>query len=95
MTDTEKRDAVLKEYRIDRQAPVAPGITRITAGHDEERMAAEIVRLRAVVAALREPSIAMVQVIDDYIFRGAMTSDEDVQEAVRAVLAEAEREASA
>lgn len=58
-------------------------------------LVAEIKRLRAILAALREPSIAMVQVIDDYIFRGAMTSDEDVQEAVRAVLAEAEREASA
>lgn len=54
MTDTEKRDAVLKEYRIDRQAPVAPGITRITAGHDGEAMAAEIVRLRDEIERLHE-----------------------------------------
>lgn len=52
MSDTQKRDAVLAEYRIDRTAPVAPGITRITAGHDGQAMAARIVALEDKVTTL-------------------------------------------
>ena len=58
-------------------------------------LVAEIKRLRAVLAKLREPSDAMVQIIDNHTDYSAMTSDDDVRAAIRAVLAEAEREASA
>lgn len=53
MSDTAKRDAVLAEYRIDRTAPVVPGVMRVIAGHDGLAMADEIVRLRAENTALK------------------------------------------
>lgn len=61
-------------------------------GFDAEAMADRIVRLERILYALREPSDAMVQIIDNHTDYSAMTSDDDVRAAIRAVLAEAERE---
>ena len=61
----------------------------------EERMADEIVQLRAVVAKLREPSDQMVKVLEMSIDIFATVSEAMMKRAIVEVLEEAEREANA
>ena len=85
MTDTEKRDAVLKEF-------CEMAFSSHSGNEREERMAAEIVKLRAILAKLREPSVAVgVAAYNSDCHEG----EYDLDDAIRAAVAAAEQEVGA
>jgi hypothetical protein len=72
------REDVLKEFCIDQWDVIAD----------------EIVRLRSVLAALREPSEAVVEAALNECPGNFPADDSDVRDAIRAAVAAAEKEAA-